>query len=127
MNWKLLLPTLLVEKPDLVLTLPKPPSINSAYINLPNKGRAKSKSHTKWIKDAERALWGQKIKHFDGKVVVIYEIPRIREIMDCANYEKAISDFLTKIGIIKDDSLIDINIQTWSSTDDLIVNIYKSY
>lgn len=127
MNWKFLLPTLLLEVPDLVLKLPRPPSVNSAYVNLPKGGRAKSKSYIKWLNASKAELWSQKLKFFDGNIVVIYEIPRTRKIMDCANYEKLASDFLVKTGIIKDDSLIDINIQTWSQTDKLIINIYKTY
>ena len=99
---------------QLKIELPHPPSVNAAYINLKRGGRAKSQVYKQWLKDAEAALWGQKITHFDGWVRVVYtfRVPDNRK-RDVANLEKCLSDFLVKMGILKDEN-IRCNSQQWA-------------
>lgn len=101
-------------EPDLYVVLPKPPSVNAIYANVPNVGRVKTKAYRKWEEDALASLWPQRLTYFETKVAVVYsfEVPDNRK-RDCANLEKALSDFLVKTRIILDDSHIRFNAQEW--------------
>lgn len=94
--------------------LSMPPSLSSCYNNVKRVGRVKSVEYKRWEHLAMSEMHGQKIVHFDMPVVVVHclQVPDKRK-RDCANYEKAASDFFVKIGVLKDDSLIRINAQLW--------------
>lgn len=87
------------------LYLSFPPSVNSLY---PGKERRhKSKKYEAWIKECGQLLLMQKKDYFDKPVQAVYMLGRPdNRIRDIENYAKAISDFLSSHGILKDDSLI---------------------
>ena len=106
---------ILERDPDLILDLPQPPSVNTAYNNS-SKGRVKTISYKNWIAEADLYLItsGQQrlLKQLKPPYGLVYEIAKYNNIKrDCANYEKLLSDYLMRIAVIKEDSLIDINIQ----------------
>lgn len=105
-----------------ILYLPRPPSVNQLYVNASSRsrashkgmGRMKSKAYKEWISEARVHLKRQKFHTFTGRVSVEYLL-RVRDNRkcDCANFEKASSDFLTMMGILRDDSQIRDNRQKW--------------
>ena len=88
-----------------VINLPYPPSVNTAFRNLPGGGRARSKGYRAW---REEALWKLKDQRPD-KMNGTYEMvisackPDNRK-RDIDNLIKPVSDLLVIAGIIKDDS-----------------------
>ena len=119
-------------KPDLVLTLPMPPSVNECYSNTthPARPRVKSEKYKEWIKLATDALWTQKKTYLTGPIAVVYSfyVPDKRK-RDCANYEKCLSDFLVGNSLIEDDRLIRWNLQEWlddeATNTGVIVKVWK--
>lgn len=123
---------ILNKKPDYKFVLPRPPSVNACYAQA-GKRRIKSKAYNKWIDDANYSLLtgGRKImsdKFIDPPYAIIYsfDVPDKR-IRDCANFEKPLSDFLVKLGCIKDDSLIKHNHQYWNDKpgNSVTISIYS--
>ena len=117
------IPFTINREPQTRVVIPAPPSVNKLWVNAARKkagrkeftsGRVKTDAYKLWIKAAKDALWNQKFKTFDTPVAVMYSfnVPDNR-IRDCGNYEKALSDFLVRIGILKDDHLIRQNMQQW--------------
>lgn len=95
---------------ELILYLPMPVSINAAYANGGStRGRIKTKAAYAWIKEAEGDLMRQKRPQMKPPYLVVYSLgkPIINRRRDCFNYEKLLSDFLVKNGIIEDDCLIE--------------------
>ena len=105
------------------LTLPFPPSVNALYsTNWKTKKRFKSERYCRWI---ERA-----IKHMTrfpvarGKVKALYEFGRPdNRKRDVANYEKAVSDFLTHTVILNDDSQIEEITLKWADVKGVRVTL----
>lgn len=93
----------------LTFTLPRPPSINGAYFNKKNGGRAKTDSANTFAFLASVELARQHVRGIKGKVIITYDVGRIadRRRRDVGNYEKLLSDSLVANGIIEDDSLIE--------------------
>ncbi len=90
------------------LFLPIPPSLNNAYVNVPGKGRVRSKAYNAWI---EEAGWRLKIQRqanpevFKGAVVIDLTVERRRKgVGDLDNFIKPCLDLLVKHGVIEDDS-----------------------
>jgi Holliday junction resolvase RusA-like endonuclease len=84
------------------ITLPLPPSVNSAYGGGSGQRRFKSASYKKWLLKCPAVIDRPKI---DKPVCVAYNIylpdGRLRDI---ANYEKLSTDFLVNNGILADDN-----------------------
>lgn len=111
---------------DLILTIPRPPSVNAAYGNA-TKGRIKSRRYIEWLVTAKSSLWGKKFSLIRGKVYIVYSLRRPdKRKRDAANFEKAMSDFFVKMGIIEDDSLVESNTQRWSGEvgNDVVCEIF---
>lgn len=114
-------------------------TINGAYSNTKRGKRVKSTAYRKWLDQA-----GWDFKHLKGQwmregksaftyacnIKLTYEItdsvrkgntPNPR---DLGNHEKLLTDFLVKMGILKDDDLVDEISQRWSSkTTGVIITI----
>ena len=116
---------LAARKPDVVLRLPRPPSVNNAYERKEGFTMHKAPHHKEWIRHARLELWGQNWRPFTGPLAVLYEFPKVNQIEDVANFEKAASDFLVRTSIIKDDSLIWFNAQTWGNSKDMVINLFS--
>lgn len=96
------------------IVLPTPPSVNAAWINIKN-GRAKSQKYKDWLRTAKAMYMAvAKGEQLEPPYLCIYEINKVNNIKrDCANYEKCLSDFFVSAGLMKDDSLIECNVQCW--------------
>jgi Holliday junction resolvase RusA-like endonuclease len=110
-----MLSKILEQTPDLILNLPQPPSVNTAYNNS-SRGRVKNQLYKNWIAEADLYLITSGQQKLLNKIkppyAVIYEISKYNKVKrDCANYEKLLSDYLVRINVLEEDSLIDLNIQ----------------
>ena len=94
-----------IRRMEIKLTLPLPPSVNSAFAtNFETKRRFKSKEYSDWMDEASLSLLPQKKYGIKGdlwlKVDYIYLFPiytksNKKRLVDVFNYEKCLSDFLT--------------------------------
>lgn len=96
--------------PDAIYTLPLPVSVNE---------RGNKIKYAEWRALAEAALLPQQLHRFEEPIAIIYNIfvPDDDRKRDCANFEKAGTDFLVRSGIIKDDHLVRLNIQQWMDAE----------
>jgi Holliday junction resolvase RusA-like endonuclease len=83
------------------ITLPKPPSVNELFANVPGTGRVKTQKYRSWERDAGWLLREQRPGHIEGHYELTIRMPRGRG--DLGNAEKATSDLLVKHGVIDDD------------------------
>lgn len=88
----------------MIIKLPVPPSVNTAYINLQKGGRAKSKKYKSWLKEAD--AWYQiqrlnKLKPVLGSRTIHIRLPKMRGDLD--NYIKLTCDYLVSRGLTGDD------------------------
>jgi len=106
------------------LDLPLPPSVNTAFAtDWKTKRRFKSKAYTDWITAATLAMGGN-APMLDGPVVVKYTFTKPKNKdgsenktkRDLGNLEKPVSDFLVKMSVIEDDSLIQRMTLCWGDT-----------
>lgn len=109
-------------KPDYTLWLPRPPSLNGLFNNAKPRpgykgskvgGRVLTPAYKKWKKLAdEYAIATSKHRAFKGRVAVAYTLYVNDAVKrDCANYEKALSDWLNTRDYIVEDSYIQQNVQ----------------
>lgn len=93
-----------------VINLPFPPSVNGLYsTDWKTKRRFVSEKYKRWQEDSYYKLLGERQRNnrHKGQVEVVYTFtPPDKRHRDCFNYEKAVSDFLVKHQLIKDDSMI---------------------
>jgi Holliday junction resolvase RusA-like endonuclease len=90
----------------LIIRLPVPPSVNNAFINLPQGGRAKGKAYTKWLKEADKWYQLQRlaaVKPILGPRAIHIRLPKVRGDID--NYAKLPIDYLVSRGLTGDDKL----------------------
>lgn len=99
------------------LSLPFPPSVNSAYANGGNKrGRHKTPAYLAWEK-----LAGTRVKDSHRQGLKAYTLaiclrrPDLRRSRDLGNYEKCVSDLLVSHGIVADDSGCERLTMAWDS------------
>jgi Holliday junction resolvase RusA-like endonuclease len=118
---------------DIRLRIPMPPSVNSAYTNVPGVGRVKTKEYREWIKNCKKHLLTQKKYSIDWDewldVVYIFHWDLfmnkwgVRK-WDTFNYEKALSDFLTlAIPGFRDEKILDWHVhkREWDPFVDIII------
>lgn len=113
------------REPCAKLRLSRPPSVNTGYERKDGMEMHKTQYHKEWIRQARLEMWGQQYPFFETPVAVVYEFPKKFAVEDCANFEKAASDFLVRQRVLRDDSLIWFNAQTWGHEKEMIINIYK--
>lgn len=88
------------------LTMPMPPSVNNAFINLRRGGRAKSRAAKDW---ESHALWhvkAQRLPIVTGPVLVVFGFERGSASADADNRVKLALDLLVKAGVIEDDRFV---------------------
>jgi crossover junction endodeoxyribonuclease RusA len=86
-------------------TLPFPPSVNSMFLNVPGKGRIKSKEYKAWTTEALWSLKAQKARPVEGEVSIwIGLVAPSKRAMDASNRIKSVEDILVAGGVIQDDS-----------------------
>jgi crossover junction endodeoxyribonuclease RusA len=90
------------------IILPVPPSVNALYpTNFKTNRRFKSQKYKEWEVEAAKSVTERPL--IDTSIVAKYSYTfKDKRRRDIANFEKAISDFLQKEGIITDDCLIDV-------------------
>lgn len=87
----------------LTLTMPIPPSSNNMFINVPNRGRVKSKAYKAWIEDAGWTILQQGIRRIAGPVTVHIRCKRLSGRADIDNRVKPVLDLLVLHRAIDDD------------------------
>jgi len=87
------------------IELPRPPSLNNLYVNVPKRGRVRSKRYLTWIQAAKAEIAAQRPPRVDGDYVLwLYvERPDNRK-RDIFNLPKAVEDLLVEQGLVEDDS-----------------------
>lgn len=87
----------------IVLDLPKPPTTNNLYFNVPGRGRSKTKLYRTWKHNAGWEIQIRQPGKIKGQVNIdIAVTDKARG--DCANREKAVVDLLVTHGVIEGDS-----------------------
>ena len=103
--------------------LPFPPSVNAAYAG--KARRYKSKQYQNWLDRALLSLLQQKIFgtiDYRCHVKMTFGRPDNR-VRDVANYEKLVSDFLVKMELLADDSLIESIWLLWDDGSQLVQGV----
>ncbi len=106
-----------------VLTLPMPPSINHAFVNIPKRGRVKSKAYVQWRKDAGWAIQTQPHAKVGGPVSILIELRRPRTNADVDNRVKPVLDLLVVHNIIDDDKNVTQVTARWAEVDSCRVTV----
>jgi crossover junction endodeoxyribonuclease RusA len=89
----------------IVLDLPRPPSVNALYSNVPGKGRIKTPAYRAWIEEAGWLLRTQRPKRLEGEYKLHVLVGPTRADID--NLAKAINDLLQKHGVVTNDRKAD--------------------
>lgn len=89
----------------LAFSVPVPPSANSLFVNVPGKGRVRSKAYRAWLEEAGYLLASQRPGSVMGPFQVILRIPE-KTRLDADNAYKAIGDLMVKHKITSDDRLL---------------------
>jgi Holliday junction resolvase RusA-like endonuclease len=83
--------------------MPKPPSVNGLFTNVPGKGRVKTTRYLTWIRAAINEVRSQKVGPVSGPVYVDITVSKRRSNADIDNLIKAPLDLLVSEGLIDDD------------------------
>lgn len=86
------------------VALPRPPSANNLFLNVPGKGRVRSKRYKAWAEEAGKTILAAGARpRFESPVAMLIEgVGGI----DVDNI-KAVPDLLKTMGVLADDKLID--------------------
>lgn len=84
-----------------MIVLPKPPSVNALFRNVPGKGRVKTGHYNEWLTAAGWEIKRQRPSHVPGPYALDIFIPPGRG--DPDNVIKPVSDLLVKMEVIEDD------------------------
>lgn len=125
MTWREMMLHLAEREPCAKLRLSRPPSVNTGYERKYGMEMHKTPYHKSWIRQAKLEIWGQNWERFETPVAIVYEFNKQHAVEDVANFEKALSDFLVRMQILSDDSLIWFNAQTWGNAKETTVNIFR--
>lgn len=88
------------------LALSWPPSANNLFMNVPNRGRVRTKEYDRWRGVAGWELKAQRPAKFTTPVEVVVELnPPSKRAFDLDNRNKALLDLLVTHGVIPDDSI----------------------
>lgn len=81
-----------------------PPSTNGLFLNIPGRGRVRSKAYKAWASLAEWDYRASRTLSGDFSVVITLDRGRIRKGSDIDNRIKAILDMLVTNRVVEDDS-----------------------
>lgn len=86
--------------------LPRPPSVNAMFRNVPGVGRVKTGDYVAWKKEAMREMMVQRVGQEIPKapVQITVCLPDAKGRWDADNYVKAPLDCLKAMGVIEDDN-----------------------
>lgn len=97
-----------IDRPDatVVRLRTMPPSVNAMYVNVPGRGRAKSKKYADWLSAEGWNLASQRrnFRYFKEPVEVSITVPDAKPAFDADNRIKPTLDLLVKHGLIADDN-----------------------
>lgn len=97
---------------SIVIAIPTPPTVNSAFANVPGKGRIRSRKYREWAKEAGWAVRAQRAGRISGKVSVDIGVGRIAN-ADVDNRIKPTLDLLCDMGVIEDDRHVERVMAEW--------------
>jgi len=97
------------------LDLPLPPSVNSAWANIPGKGRVRSAGYRRWHKLAFDELTLQKPGKVKGRFAIVIEVGRVKRRCDIDNRGKCLLDLLSG-SVTDDDAMCERLSIGWSDT-----------
>lgn len=86
-----------------VLNLPRPPSVNAMFRNVPKVGRVKTAEYKNWIKEAGWLLRAQRPQPIQGDYRLLVLVGPTRADID--NLTKAINDLLQSHGVVENDNM----------------------
>lgn len=89
----------------LSFVVPVPPSTNALFVNIPGRGRARSKAYRSWLDEAGHLLATQRPGRIEGRFAVLVRVPE-KTRLDLDNAYKAIGDLMVKHRITSDDKLL---------------------
>jgi len=81
-----------------------PPSVNGLFVNVPGRGRVRSKKYSDWAKAAGWDYNGSTVIYGDFSVVITLDRAKIRKGSDLDNRGKAVLDLLVTHRRVEDDS-----------------------
>lgn len=109
------------------LTMPMPPSLNNAFVNI-KRGRRKSKAHEAWASEADWKIRAQRPIPVAGRVVLewVFGWKEISKLSDLSNRIKLAEDALVAAGVIDDDRFIEsFQARKDYQSTDVQVSIFK--
>ena len=99
----------------ITLILPFPPSVNSAYRNVPGRGRVKSRVYKEWLTEATIMARLQSHGTIEGAYAFHMKASRPdRRARDLGNLEKVTHDLCVSLGLVEDDSRCERILLEWS-------------
>ena len=113
---------------ELVLHLPLPPPLSACFKNAAKRGRVTTKRYDAWqqiaLLRAREQMRDLRWPPYFVNVQVDYQFGRPdKRIRDLGNLEKATSDLLVKLGVLRDDSqIVDLRMR-WADVDGAIVTV----
>jgi Holliday junction resolvase RusA-like endonuclease len=98
-----------------LLTTATPPSVNSAWVNVAGKGRARSAKYCAWLRETGWTIRAARIPKITGHVAIRIRagVPDRRRDLD--NIVKPLLDALTTFGVIEDDRFAHRIAAEWSA------------
>ncbi|MDG2570618.1 hypothetical protein P7L87_23955 [Vibrio parahaemolyticus] len=85
------------------IDLPRPPSVNNLFRNVPGKGRVKTSDYRSWLQQAGWLIKAQRPGKVEGEYKLLVLIGPTKA--DIGNLEKALSDLLQAHGVIENERL----------------------
>lgn len=97
---------------EITFTLPRPPSANNLFANVPKRGRVRTERYRTWLQAADAAMYQQRrsqpTEPPPPPYAITYEIAQTdNRRRDVSNMVKATEDWLVSRGYLTDDSAVD--------------------
>jgi len=93
----------IASRDEIVFSVPLPPSVNNLFINVPGKGRIKTRRYRDWIKEAGWSLQTSRPGYILGPVKVEIVLPN-KSRLDTDNAVKPVLDLCVRHRLIDDDA-----------------------